>query len=272
METCDLGTITITGKATPVRSSSVSLPEAVAWFAGERHSHRPRCLSPVLLATSSVLSERLAHAKRQRLKQFVPGLAATSGDGLDRQRSLLAMDWLVRVHTPAWLRLVPSLNLAAACLAEGAPVLRVAEAAELIEAPLAAVRRASWGPWTSAPWHDHGISGADVSAAVSRALSALAADAAVAATLDIAGTFLPACGRMRLAIEQAVLIAACSHPWSSDSTTLDDHIAAVVAPTAHLLEDAVIELFSRLVDATPPADEGWLATHPADAARSAGPV
>ncbi len=270
MEACDLGTITLTRKATPNRGTSMSLPEAVAWFAGEGHSDRPRCVSPMLLASAAVLSDRLPDRKRQRLKRFVPALVGTADDGRDRERSLLAMDWLVRVHTPAWLRLVPSLDLAAASLAEHEPVRSVSDAAELIEAPLMAVRRAAWAACTAVSWPDPGISNTDVSAAVSRALATHAADAAVAATLDLPDSFLVVCGRMRLAIEQAVLVAVRTHRWSSHPVSLDEHVSTLVAPTAETLEDAVIELFARLVDVTPPPGRGWLSTHPAESARRGG--
>lgn len=270
MEACDLGTITLTRKATPNRSTSMSLPEAVAWFAGEGHSDRPQCVSPMLLASATVLSDRLPDRKRQRLKRFVPALVGTAGDGRDRERSLLAMDWLVRVHTPAWLRLVPSLGLAAASLAEHEPVRSVSDAAELIEAPLVAVRRAALAACASVSWPEPGVSNADVSAAVARALSTQAADAAVAATLDISESFLVVCGRMRLAVEQAVLVAIRARPWRSHPVSLDGHVSTLMAPTAELLEDAVIELFARLVDVTPPSGRGWLSAHPAESARGDG--
>ncbi len=155
MDECDLGAITLTRKATPTRTLSVSLPEAVAWFAGERHSDRPHCVSPVLLTTATVLGSRLPYPKRQRLKRFVPALVGTANDGQDERRSLIAMDWLVRVYTPAWLRLVPALDLAQLSLTEHSPVLTVTDAAAALEGPLATVHRVAWAAYTDTLWDRH---------------------------------------------------------------------------------------------------------------------
>ncbi|WP_197321704.1 hypothetical protein [Saccharomonospora sp. NB11] len=274
MEACDLGMITLTRRATGERTSSMSLPEAVAWFAGEDHSDRPRCLSPVLHAAVTVLSDRLAHPTLQRLKWLVPSLVGTAQDGLDGTRSLLAVDWLVRVYTPAWLRIVPSLDMAAESLAEHAPITSVVEAADALEAPLAAVRRAAWSARVAVP----GFLGGPVgdtpdreAATVSLALSDLASEAAVAATVDVAAAFLPVCGRMRLAAEQAVLIATRTIGAATDADDFGAKVAAVVAPTADALDDAVVELFVRLIEATPPPERGWLADDPVDRLRRRGP-
>jgi hypothetical protein len=261
MEACDLGMITLTRRATGERTSSMSLPEAVAWFAGEDHSDRPRCLSPVLHAAVTVLSDRLAHPTLQRLKWLVPSLVGTAQDGLDGTRSLLAVDWLVRVYTPAWLRIVPSLDMAAESLAEHAPITSVVEAADALEAPLAAVRRAAWSARVAVP----GFLGGPVgdtpdreAATVSLALSDLASEAAVAATVDVAA-------------EQAVLIATRTIGAATDADDFGAKVAAVVAPTADALDDAVVELFVRLIEATPPPERGWLADDPVDRLRRRGP-
>ncbi|WP_298175704.1 hypothetical protein [Saccharomonospora sp.] len=267
MDACDLGAITLTRRATPTRTLSVSLPEAVAWFAGEQHSDRPHCVSPVLLTTATVLGGRLPHPKRQRLKRFVPSLVGTADDGHDEQRSLIAMDWLVRVYTPAWLRLVPALDLARVSLAERSPVLTVADAADAIEGPLAAVHSAAWTAYTATPWDRRDLPRSEVAATLSRILSTHAADAAVAATLDIAASFLPVCGRMRLATEQALLIAACTRHDVGASPSVDSRVTALLTPTAAALEDAVIELFGRLIEATPPTDHGWLSADPVESVR-----
>lgn len=279
MEAFDLGMITLTRKPTGARTSSMSLPEAVAWFAGEHHSDRPRCLSPVLHAAITVLGDRLAHPRLQQLKWLVPSLVGTAEDGRDSVRSLLAVDWLVRVYTPAWLRVVPSLDLAAASLAEHAPISSVADAADALDAPLAAVRRAAWAAQVAVPGVLGGANATDTpdttdtrdphrqAATVSLALSALACDAAVAATLDVAPGFLPVCGKLRLAAEQAVLIAARQLAGSPDPDDFGARVAALVAPTADALDDAVIELLARLIDATAPPGEGWLAGDPVDAVK-----
>ncbi len=267
MDECDLGAITLTRKATPTRTLSVSLPEAVAWFAGERHSDRPHCVSPVLLTTATVLGSRLPYPKRQRLKRFVPALVGTANDGQDERRSLIAMDWLVRVYTPAWLRLVPALDLAQLSLTEHSPVLTVTDAAAALEGPLATVHRVAWAAYTDTLWDRHDPPRSEVAAILSRVLSSHAADAAVAATLGIAESFLPLCGRMRLAVEQALLVATYTHHGGAGSGSVEHHITTMLAPTAAALEDAVIELFGHLIEAAVPADHGWLSQDPVESAR-----
>ncbi|TLW92084.1 hypothetical protein FFT09_14475 [Saccharomonospora piscinae] len=269
MQTCDLESITLTRRATPARTKAVSLPEAAAWFAGERHSDRPESVSGVLIATATVLGDRLPFAKRQRLKRFVPALVGTADDGKDRMRSMLAMDWLVRVYTPAWLRLVPSLALAAASLTEHTPVRAIAEAADAIEAPLTAVHRVAWNAHLGRAAAPNAVR-TDVASALARALSTHAGDAAVAATLSIAEPFLPVCGRLRLAAEQALLIAALTSGHAT-ATVPEARIATLVAPTGDALEDAVVGLFGRLIDGSAPTVRGWLDADPVEAIRRLGP-
>src|SRR5690606_26994214 len=59
---------------------------------------------------------------RQRLKPLLPLMVGTAGDGHDELRGWLCADWLVRVHTPAWLELAGIRDAAAAL--RGLPPLR----------------------------------------------------------------------------------------------------------------------------------------------------
>jgi hypothetical protein len=86
------------------RTDEVSLLEAVAWWAGEPHSDRPACVSPVLAAFARAWADALDDRIRQQLKAWVPKLAATGGDGGDQTRALLLADWLARVCAPAFCR------------------------------------------------------------------------------------------------------------------------------------------------------------------------
>jgi hypothetical protein len=81
--------------------------EAVAYIAGEPWSDTPQCASPVISAFMSVWNDGLPDAERTTLLlPLIPRLVGTRGDeALEERRSLMAADWLVRVHTPAWLRL-----------------------------------------------------------------------------------------------------------------------------------------------------------------------
>ena len=88
------------------REEGLSVTEAIAYVAGEEHSDRPACLSPVLGVFLSTWSDALDDETRQRLLPYVPRAIGTANDGRDERRGWLALDWLVRVHAPAWLELV----------------------------------------------------------------------------------------------------------------------------------------------------------------------
>lgn len=79
--------------------------EAAAWVAGEPHSDHPDCVSPVLGAFMRRWNDDLDDEGRQKLKPFILRAVGTGGDGQDEARGWLALDWLVRVHLPAWLGL-----------------------------------------------------------------------------------------------------------------------------------------------------------------------
>ena len=83
----------------------VCLMEAVAWLAREPHSDEPKCVCPVLGAFGRGLNDRLDVERRQRLKPLIPALIGTASDGHAEARGFMAMDWIVRTYTPAWLRL-----------------------------------------------------------------------------------------------------------------------------------------------------------------------
>ena len=83
----------------------VCLMEAVAWLAREPHSDEPKCVCPVLGAFGRGLNDRLDVERRGRLKPLIPALVGTASDGHAGARGFMAMDWIVRTYTPAWLRL-----------------------------------------------------------------------------------------------------------------------------------------------------------------------
>ena len=78
--------------------------EWVAHIAGERHSDQPACVSPVVRALCVALNDGLDCSARQRLRPYLTRTIGTSGDGLDERRAWMALDWLIRVYAPAWLR------------------------------------------------------------------------------------------------------------------------------------------------------------------------
>jgi len=103
--TIDLDTLTLARGSHGDRDQGICLMEAVAWFAGRPHSDKPPCVSPVLGAYGRSLNDVLPDIPRQELKQFIPQLPGTAGDGKDATRGYIALDWLIRTYTPAWLDL-----------------------------------------------------------------------------------------------------------------------------------------------------------------------
>lgn len=131
--------------------------EAVSFFAGEPWSDRPQCASPVIGAFLRTWNDALPDDERQQLKQYIPLIVNTKGTAAqEEQRSWMALDWLVRVHTPAWLRL--------AGLTDQAKILErlsevTAETCPSINATLQAIRSdaaaagaAAWDAARDAAW------------------------------------------------------------------------------------------------------------------------
>ena len=103
----ELATITLKSGSHATREEGVCAMEAVAWLAGEPHSDAPECASPVIAAFLRSWNDNLpTDEDRQRLlRPLVPLVIGTRADNAtELWRSYMALDWLVRVHTPAWLR------------------------------------------------------------------------------------------------------------------------------------------------------------------------
>lgn len=257
MEPVDLGRIVLSKGANPTRTYRLCLQEAVAWFADEPHSDRPRCVSPVLSQVGRVLGDRLPDGKRQRLKDFVPALVNTVDDR-DDDRSRLAVDWLVRDYAPAWLRLVPQLELAAESLTRRRPVLTAPAAAEAVAGPREAVGNALYTLYGSAVWRGLRDQGTELLHAISRRLSRNAGECAVVGTTMLAQSFIPVCGKIRLMVEAALLLAACAHAARHPGLSTEQLAAAAVYRAEAEVEDAAIELYSRLIQVRERASTSWL--------------
>jgi hypothetical protein len=119
--------------------------EFASYLAGEPHSDSPKCVSPVLNRFMVSFNDSLDDEQRQRLRPYIVRTLGTAGDGQDGARSYMALDWLIRVHTPAFL--------AAAGLTEEAEKLRGLAAIEGIEQARAAtpcVTAAGAAAWAAA--------------------------------------------------------------------------------------------------------------------------
>jgi hypothetical protein len=87
--------------------------EAAAYIAGEPWSDHPPCTCHVITDFMIAWNDGLPNdAERDRLlKPLIPRLVGTrSTSEVQERRSYMALDWLIRVHTPAWLDLVPALH------------------------------------------------------------------------------------------------------------------------------------------------------------------
>jgi hypothetical protein len=171
--------------------------EAYNWLTRQRHTDAcPPGVSPVLHTYGMNLNDALDDTRRQELTRYLPNgadrLASTAHDGRDETRSYIALDWLTRIYTPAWLDLA-GLTAEAASLRElrrvadsvaakaAGPVLR--QAREKSDAAWAAAGAAAW----DAAWAAAGAAaGAAARAAAGDAARAAAWDAAWAAAGDAA--------------------------------------------------------------------------------------
>jgi hypothetical protein len=105
MTAIDIDTIELGKGAHGSFQEGACLLEAASFIAGEPWSDHPACVSPVLGAYGRSLNDSLPHDRRQELKDYVPQLIGTAEDGQDEARSYLALDWLIRTYTPAFLDL-----------------------------------------------------------------------------------------------------------------------------------------------------------------------
>lgn len=148
--------------------------EFVAYLAGEPHTDRPACVSPMLREFYVRLNDALPDDQRQRLRPYLARAIGTAGDGLDMQRRWMCVDWLIRVYLPAWLDLVPDFD---ADTLRARPVIAtiedVSRAAGYLRQCAAAVADAAW-TWPR-------TRGVIVRAAIGSAISAAARAAEAAA-------------------------------------------------------------------------------------------
>ena len=123
--TLDLNAVRLGRGAHPLRENptgdrDMCIMEAVALFAGEPWSDRPKCACPVVSGFLRLWNDRLPEKQRDRLlapSVWVPKLInSRQNPDIEAQRTCLLLDWLVRTYAPAWLDLVPSLADEAAIL------------------------------------------------------------------------------------------------------------------------------------------------------------
>ena len=142
------GITTLASGAHTPDSGAMCAMEAAAYIAGEPWSDHPQCVSPVIASFMRSWNDALADADRTRLLlPLIPHTVGTRTTDADEDtRSWMATDWLVRVQTPAWLRLA-GLTDHAQALESCARIVDATTAHDgqpKIAAALAAARAAAW--------------------------------------------------------------------------------------------------------------------------------
>jgi hypothetical protein len=195
--------------------------EFAAWVAGEPHSDHPQCVSPVLAIFLRDWNDALDDATRQRLVPYaIAAVGTNTGQTHEETRAWLALDWLIRVYTPAWLR-----------LAGLVPEARTLEAtARIVDAVTC---RAVQRPLDAAG----AAARAAARAAAGDAAWAAAWAAARAAARDAAGdaAWAAAWAAARAAARDAARAAA----WAAARAALE--------PTVKMLQESAFELLDAMI-------------------------
>jgi hypothetical protein len=156
----DLDTITLNHGSHNSPEQGHCLLEVVALFAGEKFGDKPECVDFVLASFGRSWNDGMrSDAERAQLKQYITRLPGTNkGPALSQKRGWMAMDWLIRVHTAAWLALSPGLVHHAETLKALPPITCTAElvaAQPKIDAArqdARAARAAAWAAAWAATW------------------------------------------------------------------------------------------------------------------------
>jgi hypothetical protein len=215
--------------------STFCVMEAVAFVAGEKWSDSPECACPVISAFLRSWNDALpSDAERDRLlKPLIPMLVNTRKKSLELKRSLMAADWLIRVHTPAWLRLAGLVKQAESL--EQLPEITAMKQFPSIRGPIEAVRQdadAAGDAARAASWAAARAAAEDAAGAAARAAAGAASWAAArAAARDAAGA----------AARAAAGDAARAASWAAAGKKL--------APTVAELQKSALSLVKRMIAA-----------------------
>ena len=212
----------LTGSHYPNDEQRMCVMEAVAFLAGEEWSDHPACASRVVGTFLRSWNDVLPDDQRQELRRYIPRLVGSAGTPeQEGRRSWMALDWLVRVQAPAWLRLAGLTGQAdmLAGMAEVTP-----ETCPSIEAPLQAVRQdadAARDAARDAAWD---AAGAAAGAAAWDAAWAAARAAARDAARDAAwaAAWAAAWDAARDAARDAAWAAAGAAAWERLGPTVDE--------------------------------------------------
>jgi hypothetical protein len=124
--------------------------ELASWLAGEKYNDHPECVCPVIGAFMRGWNDSLPDDERTALLlPLIPKTIGTRGsEKLAERRALMAADWLVRVNTPAWLRLA-GLDTHADALSALPEITDMAQVPS-IRGPIEAARKDADAAWAAA--------------------------------------------------------------------------------------------------------------------------
>jgi hypothetical protein len=122
----------------------------VSWLADEPWSDHPDCTCPVISTFVRSWNDALPDVERTiLLRPLLPRLVGTRGSPkLEKNRALMAADWLIRINTPAWLKLA-GLTVHAEALA-ALPKIVSLEQLPSISGPIEDARQAADAAWATA--------------------------------------------------------------------------------------------------------------------------
>jgi hypothetical protein len=240
------------GSHPPNQDGEACVMEAVAWVAGEPWSDEPQCASPVIGAFMRSWNDALDGEVRNRLlKPLIPQLVGTRASAaIEEKRNYMALDWLIRVFTPKWLDMVPSLHAHAKALRDlegiadmdGAAAagvkVRAAWAAAWAAAKDAARDAAGDAAWAAAGAAARAAAGDAAGDAAGAAAWAAARDAAGAAARDAAWA----------AAWDAARAAAWDAAWDAAWAAAWDAAWDALKPTTEWLQASALDLVQRMIE------------------------
>jgi len=219
----------------PTGDRDLCIMEAVAYMAGEPWSDSPACASLVVSAFLRSWNDALSDADRDRLLPaavWVPRLIGSRGNtAAEEQRAYLALDWLIRVHAPAWLDLVPSLAPHAKALRALSKVVDLDTARAARAAAGDAARDAAGDAARDAAWAAAGDAAGDAAGAAARAAARAAAWVAAGGAAGDAA---------RIAAGDAAQYAAWAAAGAAAGTAAFRH-------TSDTLQASALDLLDRML-------------------------
>ena len=99
--------------------------EVVAMLAGEEHTDQPKCCCPAVGSFCFRWNDDLRDDERTALLLPLTSrlVGSIQDEEISRRRAVLAIDWLLRTATPAWLESCPERRLLGRLLRKATPLL-----------------------------------------------------------------------------------------------------------------------------------------------------